>query len=63
MFKRAGSTPRDSTERIHSSDTNQRPISVTTVNVANGQPSQLPPPTTPRVRRSVNLLFLKRKIR
>ena len=60
MFKRAGSNPRDST---HGSDrsidsTHHRPISVTTVNVPNGQSSQVPPPTTPRVRRSVRSFFL-----
>lgn len=54
MFKRAGSSSRaNSSERIL--DTVDRPVSVTSV-VSNGQ-SQLPPPTTPRMRRSVSLLI------
>lgn len=54
MFKRAGSTSRDSVER-NFSDSGQRPISVTTVTVSAGNGNGLPPPTTPRARRSVNM--------
>lgn len=53
MFKRSSSSTRESVER-NFSDSSQRPISVTTVNLPNGQTQQLPPPTTPRLRRSVS---------
>lgn len=49
MFKRSSSSTRDSVDRALS-DSGSRPISVTSLPVGNGQ---LPPPTTPRARRSV----------
>ncbi|KAG4066636.1 hypothetical protein HA402_007272 [Bradysia odoriphaga] len=51
MFRRAGSSSRgNSLERVL--DSVERPVSVTTV-VTNGQ-AQLPPPTTPRVRKQTS---------
>lgn len=63
MFKRSSSTQRgDSAERtLMSNDSTQRPVAVTTVKFDNGTKlaSQLtspPPPTTPRLHRSVNTI-------
>lgn len=55
MFKRSSSSTRESNDRIAASEANMKPVSVTTLNVSNGKTEQTPPPTTPRVRRAVNV--------
>lgn len=72
MFsKRSSSSTRDSNDRVappSDSASTTRPVSVTTLNVSNGQMTSdgvdagLPPPTTPRVRRSVNVVQSHRQL-